>query len=99
VYFHLAHKRGSAEIIEVTTDTTQDPTYCARSLIEEFLRAHDVDLSRCPIPTTITVDADQVTYEQYLFDADGGLTDDGDDVKREWVTVQQRAPWPLDTTS
>jgi hypothetical protein len=90
--FQVDHPRGSGDTLEVTT-------HCARSLLEEFLTAHDIDPSRFPMPGRIRIEAGRVTFEQVVLDQHGKLIIDGDDIKRELITVTQRAPWPLDTQS
>jgi hypothetical protein len=86
--FHLDHKPGDVDTIRVTA-------YCDRSILEQFLRTHGVDTARYPVPTTLTIDDGQITYEQYVLDADGKPIIESDDIKRETTTVDQIEPWPL----
>ncbi len=88
--FHLEHKPGNADTIRVTA-------HCDRRLLERWLQAHGLDTKRCPMPTTLTIDDGQVTYEQLVVDADGKPVVEANDFKRETITVEQRGPWPLDT--
>jgi len=92
VDFHIDLKRGSGDTLAVTT-------YCARELMEEFLKAHGIDVNRVPLPGKISVAFDQVTFEQFVLDSTGKPTVEDGDFKVELVTVPQRASWPLDTTA
>jgi hypothetical protein len=88
--FHLDHKPGDVDTIRVTI-------HCDRATLEQWLRTHGVKTERYPVPTTLTIDDGQITYEQYVFDTNGRPIVEADGLKRETITVEQREPWPLDT--
>ncbi|MFF4600572.1 hypothetical protein [Amycolatopsis sp. NPDC001319] len=87
-HYRVDHKRGATDMRLVVSTEHSLKTMTA------FLDAHGIDVNDVPAPSFVTVDDGKVTFEVCERDADGHLVVMGDDVKRKFVTVDQRAPWP-----
>lgn len=71
---------------------------CDLDLMGQFLEAHDVNVNAFPCPGHIELKDGSVTFELVVKDENGRdvFNEARNDVERTSVTVEQRAPWPLD---
>lgn len=81
--------RGEGDVFEVSA-------HCPRERILEFVAAHGVSVNDVPLPSAISIEDGQVTFEVVVRDERGRPVVEQDySTKRTSVTVPQCAPWPL----
>ncbi|UKD55133.1 hypothetical protein L3Q65_46025 [Amycolatopsis sp. FU40] len=82
--------RSIATDVFMVTTVTPVP----RETLLAFVKAHGIDPNDVPVPSTVTVADDQITFERFVFDDNRKILFEGDEGVREHKTVPLQAPWP-----
>ncbi|SFO60155.1 hypothetical protein [Amycolatopsis rubida] len=82
--------RSIATDVFMVTTVTPVP----RETMLAFVQAHGIDPNDVPVPSTVTVDDGQITFERFVFDDNRKILFEGDEGIRERKTVPLQAPWP-----
>lgn len=66
-----------------------------REAIEAWVADHGLVGKNIPLPSTIRIDAGQVTVDEYVRKDDGKIVFEGDEVRKTTRTVPLVRAWPL----